>query len=414
MKNPFFLNMQRIGVEAIIFLVYAIFSISWAATGSLMPEISKDLGLNQEKATLITSMIVIAKIFGASFAGALIYRFGLKKGYFLGCILISSGIFFYFVEDYKLILLIRFATGLGSACALVCLVPITQQWFKGKALDIMISFNLNSNIIGIALGVIFAESVSNYFGNWRLSLSFYAWLNLFLLIIWLFIAKDEQSYKDPKKEQKEQNRMEFKNALKSRLTWGMIVFYIGPILFLNMLFTFLPTFYAEYAKFDSNTAQMAKKIIPAIVNLSMILGPCVGLFFKRKGIYFKVMLFCSGLCLFTSGVCMLFLKDIFYIEIFAVLSGVFLSLYFPFFFNLPSELKDSTTTKTAYIMSVFWSVTFIILAFNLWLFSFIIDKTHSFSLCFIYVFALILISTILSQFILPQKDKFKISTQYKE
>ncbi|EAL9348488.1 MFS transporter, partial [Campylobacter jejuni] len=88
--------------------------------------------LNTQQATLITSMIVVAKIFGASFTAFLVYKFGLKKGYFLGCILMSSGIFLSFVDSYSGILIIRFLTGLGSACALVCLVPIAQQWFKKK------------------------------------------------------------------------------------------------------------------------------------------------------------------------------------------------------------------------------------------------------------------------------------------
>ncbi|EKC9551628.1 MFS transporter [Campylobacter jejuni] len=109
----------------------------------------------------------------------------------------SSGIFVSFVDSYSGILIIRFLTGLGSACALVYLVPIAQQWFEKKALHFVISFNITSNLVGITLGLILAESISNYFGNWRDSLSFYAWINLILLILWLFVGKDEN-----KKEEK--------------------------------------------------------------------------------------------------------------------------------------------------------------------------------------------------------------------
>ncbi|EPT6649639.1 MFS transporter [Campylobacter jejuni] len=65
MEKSLLFHFRRIGVEFIIFSVYAVFSISWAATGSLMPLISNDLALNTQQATLITSMIVVAKIFGA-------------------------------------------------------------------------------------------------------------------------------------------------------------------------------------------------------------------------------------------------------------------------------------------------------------------------------------------------------------
>lgn len=71
--------------------------------------------------------------------------------------------------------------GLGSACALVCLVPISQQWFQRKALHFIISFNMSSNLVEITLDLILAESISNYFGHWKASLSFYAWVNLILL-----------------------------------------------------------------------------------------------------------------------------------------------------------------------------------------------------------------------------------------
>ncbi len=403
MQKPFLFQIRRLGVEIIIFSIYAIFSISWAATGSLMPQIQADLGLNNQEATLITSIIVVAKIFGASFTAFLIYKFGLKKGYFLGCLLINLGIFLNYVQSYTGILIIRFLMGLGSACALVCLVPITQQWFEKKSLHFMISFNMNSNLVGIVLGLILAESISNYFGNWRSSLSFYAWINLILLIFWLMIAKDEMIQES---KSSSETKTAFIFALKSRVTWGMIIFYIGPILFLNSLFTFLPTYYAKYAGFSKDIAELTKKEIPALVNFAIIFGPYIGLYFKRKTIAFKKMLMIGGLLMLVSGICMLFLKNLTMIQIFAVISGFCFSLWFPFFFNLPSELKNTHPTQTAFIMSVFWSITFVILLFNLWFVSWSVDYTASFTLGFVYIFILIFISVVVSQFILPKKENF--------
>ncbi|HEC1873669.1 TPA: hypothetical protein R1803_000164 [Campylobacter jejuni] len=64
-----------------------------------------------------------------------------------------------------------------------------------KALHFVISFNITSNLVGIILGLVLAESISDYFGNWRDSLSFYAWINSILLILWLFVGKDENKKK---------------------------------------------------------------------------------------------------------------------------------------------------------------------------------------------------------------------------
>ncbi|HEC1890626.1 TPA: hypothetical protein R1805_000164 [Campylobacter jejuni] len=73
-------------------------------------------------------------------------------------------------------------------------------------------------MVGIILGLVLAESISDYFGNWRDSLSFYAWINSILLILWLFLGKDEN------KKKKKNNAKDLIYALKSRVTWGMIIF----------------------------------------------------------------------------------------------------------------------------------------------------------------------------------------------
>lgn len=143
----------------------------------------------------------------------------------------------------------------------------------------------------------------------------------------------------------------------------------------------MPTFYAQYAGFSKELADFTKKEIPVLANFAIIFGPYLGLFFKRKNISFKIMLLSGGACIFYS-------------------------IWFPFFFNLPSELKNSNPNQTAYIMSAFWSITFIILSFNLWVVSWSVDKTRSFTLGFVYIFALIFISAILAQFVLPRRENF--------
>ncbi|MBZ7954771.1 hypothetical protein [Campylobacter molothri] len=83
---------------------------------------------------------------------------------------------------------------------------------------------------------------------------------------------------------------------------------MGPILFLNSIFTFLPTFYVEYAGFTKELAEVAKKEIPVLANVAIIFGPFIGIYFKRKDYYFKKMLLVGSLCMLLSGICMLFLK----------------------------------------------------------------------------------------------------------
>ncbi len=62
----------------------------------------------------------------------------------------------------------------------------------------------------------------------------------------------------------------------------MIIFYIGPILFLNSLFTFLPTFYAQYASFSKELADFAKKKFQPWLILLLFLVLILDYFLKEK------------------------------------------------------------------------------------------------------------------------------------
>lgn len=208
----------------------------------------------------------------------------------------------------------------------------------------------------------------------------------------------------------------FNKYLKRILIWKNHFYFILDALELNLSFLVFMLFLVSLGQATGslmplisndltlNTQQAT--LITSMIVVAKIFGAYLGLFFKRKNISFKIMLLSGGACIFICGFCMLFLQNLVLIQIFAVLSGIFYSMWFPFFFNLPSELKISNPNQTAYIMSAFWSITFVILSFNLWVVSWSVDKTHSFTLGFVYIFALIFISAILAQFVLPRRENF--------
>lgn len=208
----------------------------------------------------------------------------------------------------------------------------------------------------------------------------------------------------------------FNKYLKRILIWKNHFYFILDALELNLSFLVFMLFLVSLGQQPGslmplisndlalNTQQAT--LITSMIVVAKIFGAYLGLFFKRKNISFKIMLLSGGACIFICGFCMLFLQNLVLIQIFAVLSGIFYSMWFPFFFNLPSELKNSNPNQTAYIMSAFWNITFVILSFNLWVVSWSVDKTHSFTLGFVYIFALIFISAILAQFVLPRREKF--------
>ncbi|PAF41827.1 MFS transporter [Helicobacter sp. 11S03491-1] len=407
----FLFHSRRIGAEVVIFMVYAVFSVSWSTTGSLMPQIQAQLGINTQQASFITTSIVLAKIFGSIFTGFLVYKFGLKKGYFLGCLLISSGIFLPFVDSYLGILIIRFLTGLGSACALICLVPIAQQWFSNKALSIVLSLNISSQTFGTIFALIFAEAIAMSIGNWKLSLSFYAWINLILMLLWLVVGKDQkndQNTQTTPSTKNNQKRKELLFAFKSPMTWGMIIHHVGPLLFLNVSFTFLPDFYTKYTHLDADSINIAKIYVPVIANIAMIISPYIGVFLKKKGIYYKNVLIISDLMLVLCSALMFFVfKDITGILITTFFAGIFSATWVPYIFSLPSEVKNSTPTQTHYVMSIFWAVLFSILTINMQIIAYSVDRFGNYNFGFGYFIIFTLICAPISWWLLPNKKYFE-------
>lgn len=394
--------MKKYFVWLLVFTVYGVFTIGWVSTGSLMPVIKEELGINTQQATLITTSISVAKIFGAFLAGWLVYKLGIRKGYFIGCLFISSGVFLSFADNYYAILIIRFLQGLGSACALVSLSPITQCYFTGKQKSLFVSINITSNTIGNIIALLFSGWIASKIGHWRGALSLYAWVNLILIVGWLFISKNDNNA--IKRSPVMNKKSEFVAAMKSRLTWGMLLYYIGPILFLNASFVFFPTYFQKYSGLDKDS--LAIQVAPALVSVAMLFAPFFGLYLKNKGMYFKRMFLLSPVLTAIAGIVLLVSHNDVVVMTASVLAGFFFEMATPFLFNLPIDMKASSAEKTSYTMATFWSLNYIIVAFNNEVIAFSVDKTGSFTFGFTYMFVLMAVFVPLSLWVLPKRDFF--------
>lgn len=367
-----------------------------------MPVIKAELGINTQQATLITTSISIAKIFGAFMAGWLVYKLGIRKGYFIGCLFISSGIFLGIADNYYAILIIRFLQGLGSACALVSLSPITQRYFSGKQKNLLVSVNITSNTLGNIIALLFAGWLASQIGSWREALSVYAWVNLIFMFVWLWITRNDQNSGTISPLMNKSS--EFFAAMKSRLTWGMLLYYIGPILFLNMSFVFFPTYFQKYAGLKPDS--LAIHLAPALVSVAMLFAPFFGFYLKSKGVYFKRMFLVSPILTAIAAIVLIVSKNDMVIMTASVLAGFFFEMATPFLFNLPVEMINGSAEKTSYTMAAFWSLNYLIVAINNEVVAYSVDLTGSFTFGFIYMFVLMAVFIPISLWVLPKREFF--------
>ena len=378
-------------------------SISWVATGAMLPLIQAELNISTAQAALLTSIMPGAMIFGAPLAGLLLNRFGLKKGYAAGLLLTVPGLFMGLVDNYSLMLLLRFCQGLGCASALCALSPLTQSLFKGKIKDFCLSINISANTLGNVLALLLAGLIAELVSSWKISLSIYPAFNVFLLLLFLFLYKDSSKTSS----QNINNKKDFKEAFKSRVTWGMIVFYAGLVVFLHSSFTYMPAYYKLHSNLSDDSLSI--HLAPALVSVAMLFAPYFGYYLKRRGVYFKYIFIISPLIVYLGFSLMIFSKIDLLIICAALFAGFAYDLTAAFLYPLPAEIKNANPYKTAYTMSIFWSLIYLFSFISNQIIAFSIDITGGFSFAFIYIFSLAFICIPLSLLILPKREFFKAS-----
>lgn len=404
--------MRKYLAQSIVFSVYALFSVSWFVVSVLSTEIMQELSISAQETVLISNSIVFAKIFGSLFAGFLFYKFGLRVGYFLGCLFISANILanmaseISFIKPFYLIIFSRFLSGLGSAVALAALVPIANKYFeKSKHLSLVITINMNSNLAGSLIAFIFYSQIVQFFDGWRSALGFFGYANFILIILWLFIdVKDENKATT---QQKSQINI-LKNVFKSKILWAMIIYYISPLLFLNSTGLHI-TMYIKYELVKANVFSIEKandiaKIFLSIITIISIITPFLGTYLKNKGFKKeKILTFVSFVLALCVG--MYYLKTEYAFYLIALLGGGVFGMLVPYLFSIPVEYckKDFAS----YVVSIFWSISFLILFINNQLIAYIYDLTHTYKYAFIYMILLLLISPIGLNLLKGEKNETK-------
>ncbi|EID1643421.1 MFS transporter [Salmonella enterica subsp. enterica serovar Napoli] len=396
--------MKKWTIEFILYAVYMMFGAAWATTGWVMPQIMADFSVDVSHAALMSNVILWAKIVGAVCTAVLVARLGTRKSYLLGCIMIGVSVFIPFIDNFTLLLVIRFLGGLGGAVCLVSLVPTVARFFDNRMASTLNSINCTSNIIGTIIALTLAGYLSTFFGGWRNLLAAYGAITLVLGGLWMLCFSDEEKEQQrPTNASRGQKMTELKDVIFSRIVWGMIAQYAGAMIMMVFMFTFLPLYYAKYA----NLAADSHAHLSATVNqVGIMLGALVGPFFKNRGYHYKSWLFISSIFMAITTFAMLFATNDIVILVCSFLTGGIFATWFAFIFSIPKEgLKHATTQTVTCAMSTFWVCTFLLATINSQIIGWSVDVTGGFTVGFTYVFALMVVSPVVALLVFPKKGR---------
>lgn len=396
--------MKKWTIEFVLYAVYMVFGAAWATTGSVMPQIMNDFNVDVSHAALMSNVILWAKIVGAVCTAVLVARMGTRKSYLLGCVMIGVSVFIPFIDNFTLLLIIRFLGGLGGAVCLVSLVPTVARFFDNKMAATLNSINCTSNIIGTIIALTLAGYLSTLFGGWRNLLAGYGVITLLLGVVWMLCFTDEERSEENATNQSRESKMAvLKEAIFSRIVWGMIAQYAGAMIMMVFMFTFLPLYYAKYAHLPADSHA---HLSGTVNQVGIMLGALVGPYFKNRGYHYKNWLFISSIFMAVTTFAMLFATNDIVILVCSFLTGGIFATWFAFIFSIPKEgLKNATTQTVTYAMSTFWVCTFLLATINSQLIGWSVDLTGGFSVGFTYVFALMVISPVVALLVFPKKAR---------
>lgn len=137
-------------VEALLFLIYFAFGISWFAFSPLRGDIESFYHISKLEGGALFSSVSMAKSFVPFLAGFLVAGLGLKRSVQIGSLLCAVAVIVPFSPDYKTMLMLRFWFGVGGALVVTLMGPIVMQLFPREKLPMINGLNnvaVNTGIV---------------------------------------------------------------------------------------------------------------------------------------------------------------------------------------------------------------------------------------------------------------------------
>ncbi len=345
-------------VEAIVFISYTLFAMAWVGGTASMSQIMASMQIDSlASASFISGAVTLAKIVGTFIAAWLALKLGVKWAFFLSGFLISVGLLTPYAPNYELLLISRFLMGLGGAFMIVYFNPIVMSWFKPEERATInginaVAFNLGTGIILWQMANFNALT-----GSWQNTLIIFSLASLIFSFAWLLVKvqKDEQQQQS---QQEPQEHYSYSDGLKDKFTWVYALTYSGILAFYLCLFTFYP---------KAGISQSA-----LLIGFG-IFGTLAGIVFSKKVTLRVPVIRWSGLIIVVTVFGLSFSTSALIQTISAMALGFFIFFPVTALITIPHELPKMTGQKITVIFSLFYSISYLVGTFALWLFGKLVD-----------------------------------------
>lgn len=335
----------RFVIGGLILFAHFSVGINFFVVAPLFPLIIDDFGVSRATVSLLIALALLIHSFFGLPGGILAVRFGLKRMYFLGWLLMGISVLSALAPNFGSLLVLRLAFGIGFGAIIPASGPLLMQWFRPREVTIMNGLDIAALSLGVALSVSVAAPLANTIG-WQNTLSVFGGIALFGAVLWGILGKVTA---DARNTGKGISLKEVGSVLRNRTIQILVVADALVFMQYTALTSWLPTFYNEIRGMSLTEAGFITGLLPFVGVFAVLVGGFLPLRFESKKPFFIV----PGLLLALGGLGSFLIDSTFGIYVSIILLGIGSWSYAPTLLSLPIELPDMTPEKVAVVWGTF-------------------------------------------------------------
>lgn len=339
----------RFVIGGLILFAHFSVGINFFVVAPLFPLIIDDFGVSRATVSLLIALALLIHSFFGLPGGILAVRFGLKRMYFLGWLLMGISVLSALAPNFGSLLVLRLAFGIGFGAIIPASGPLLMQWFRPREVTIMNGLDIAALSLGVALSVSVAAPLANTIG-WQNTLSVFGGIALFGAVLWGILGKVTA---DARNTGKGISLKEVGSVLRNRTIQILVVADALVFMQYTALTSWLPTFYNEIRGMSLTEAGFITGLLPFVGVFAVLVGGFLPLRFESKKPFFIV----PGLLLALGGLGSFLIDSTFGIYVSIILLGIGSWSYAPTLLSLPIELPDMTPEKVAVVWGTFVTVS---------------------------------------------------------
>ncbi|WP_296127312.1 MFS transporter [uncultured Anaerococcus sp.] len=344
------LKIKSVIIEGLMFLAYAFFAVNWIAGSKLTPNILNAFNVEGPHAvSLINNVVTLAKILGNLIAATIFAKLFPKKSIGLASLLIPAGAMLAALsQSFPVFLIGRFIMGFGGALFVVYFSPVVVNYFHPDQRPVVNALNNVSYNVGSILALLLIGPVIKLLGLGRWALVAFAIVSFIIFALWLIFGENFEI-----SSTKASGSVDFnlKDAFKEKIAIIMPTMYFGHLTLYMVMLNIFP---------NTNFSPIPASKISTLFTTGALIGTLLSIIVAKKSTKRVPTLKVSGILTTIIAIALINSTNATLSTILALALGTIMYVPLTNFVLIPQEIPGMYSEKLTQIMSVYWSLVYIL------------------------------------------------------